>query len=250
MFDLSNGPALRALRLKYGLTQAQLANRLGIRPATLHTWEVRPSLPDEKQTRLVAAFEAIATDLGAGWPPAKDQGELDRAFDAAVQALTAFYRVAVRHAAPPMPLSIPSVPDMPTALAAPPADSLDALLERASAPEAADTTARAGHAYVPQTGEEKARKKFEAEQEYKRLKDVTLRNSQRERDRPTIAELHAQLKPLAAAQDWDAYRRAIGQAHTRAGEDQPFMDAYCSAALARVIADEDPLVTLPLETID
>lgn len=95
-----------------------------------------------------------------------------------------------------------------------------------------------------------ARTRLATRGEVRRLSIAAARNRERDRERPLIAVLHARLAPLAAAQDWPAYHAAL-QAHALSlGTDPaPNQSAYIDAATTAVLSDDDPLVTLPLESV-
>lgn len=77
------------------------------------------------------------------------------------------------------------------------------------------------------------------------------RNRQRDLERPIVQAVHATLRLLAAeavtTQDWTAYGAALRSACGRNPEASSFLPAYIDAAQARIVADDDPLVTLPHE---
>jgi transcriptional regulator with XRE-family HTH domain len=88
--------------------------------------------------------------------------------------------------------------------------------------------------------------------ERRRVGLAHARNLERDRERPLIAELQSQLRPLGAAAvetgDWTPYVRAVDLACMGLGLDPaPYRSAYLEEARNRLVADDDPLVTLPLE---
>ena len=115
MFDVSTGPALRLLRIRYGLTQAVLAQKLGVRPSTVHTWEVRGSIRGGLALRLSQFFTALES-ASRGPAPSLDDlqmaTEVDRAYARLLQAAEEFYRLMQRSgrmAATPHPTTLGSL---------------------------------------------------------------------------------------------------------------------------------------------
>jgi transcriptional regulator with XRE-family HTH domain len=60
---LTYGEQLRAARKEYGLTQVQLAERLGVRPWRITAYENWGTLPGD------GVGNNIADELGVEWPP-------------------------------------------------------------------------------------------------------------------------------------------------------------------------------------
>jgi transcriptional regulator with XRE-family HTH domain len=233
--DVSTGAALRLLRIRYGLTQAALGQKLGVAPATIHTWEVRSALRaglQERLRRCFAALERTAITLD----DAQIADEVDRAYSRLLQAAEEFYRLMQRagRTAVPHPTTLGSL-----FVKAGEGDSLEAIMAAAADPDEAPASVSDVAA--------KARRKLESELEYKRLKGIASRNVQRNAERPLIMAVHERLKPLAAAQDWDAYRLALGAAHRDCEPSQTFLEKFLMTAQGRIMTDDDPLVTLPPE---
>lgn len=83
---------------------------------------------------------------------------------------------------------------------------------------------------------------------FREARMVLLRNRHRDRVRGELWELHCKARALVpaavASGDWTAYRAAV---RMPVGDVDPFLGAYMAEAFNRPIADDDPLVTLPLE---
>lgn len=63
---------IRELREAAGLTQAQLAARLGLAPATIYAWEARKNEPRASQLRALAKLFGVSMDDIDFEPAAKE----------------------------------------------------------------------------------------------------------------------------------------------------------------------------------
>ena len=94
MIDLSTGPALKAARRQFGLTQTQVAIRAGTSQATVAQWEGKRVLPAVTQERLKLCF--ANPPMPARTPEEAAQSDIDAAYDDAVRALTVLHRLALQ----------------------------------------------------------------------------------------------------------------------------------------------------------
>ena len=229
MLNLSTGQALRAARRLYGLTQVQLADLITSHQSLIGQLEARQHISQGYQDRLHAAFGMLK--------PLHTVSNLDTAYETLLEALKEFHQTALKQIAAAQssrPADVGIAATGGSGVEAPATD-IEALL------------ARAVQEPDDELKESKAAKRLHDQQEYKRLKQVAARNGQRAEDRPQIWALHEALKPLAQAQNWPEYSKMIAHAARRAAERQTYLEAYCMAAGGAVIADDDPMVTLPLE---
>lgn len=95
---------------------------------------------------------------------------------------------------------------------------------------------------------QKATKRLAADKERSRLRRIESRNRHRDIERPLIAALHAKVKPLALAGEWDAYHRAL-QAHAVGEGPADNQLRYIGEATKILVPDDSPLILLPLEAV-
>lgn len=75
------GERIRALRKERGLTQEQLADRLGVSFQSISRWELSATYPDMELLPAIAAYFGVTTDFLLGVPETKKEEEAVRLFD-------------------------------------------------------------------------------------------------------------------------------------------------------------------------
>lgn len=75
------GERIRALRKERGLTQEQLADRLGVSFQSISHWKSSTTYPDMELLPAIAAYFGVTTDFLLGVPETKKEEEAVRLFD-------------------------------------------------------------------------------------------------------------------------------------------------------------------------
>lgn len=65
---------IRELRANKGKTQLELANELGVTPATVYNWEARKYEPKASQLRAIAKYFDVSMDV-IDFEPKKNSGQ-------------------------------------------------------------------------------------------------------------------------------------------------------------------------------
>lgn len=207
----------RKIRESFGGTGVKFARALRLSTATVYKFDhdlpASAALRVKYAERLRALAEAIATDAGLQAPEVDPMDaandEALRHYNAITRAATALYRMA----------------------------------KTASVSATRSTSARRAHADATEI----AQKQVAITEERKRLRGVLARNQARAEQRPILAALHQSLQAALIRNDAAAYHDILRNPPRRRYA-LVFVDAFVEVASSRLIAADDPLVTLPDET--
>lgn len=207
----------REIRESFGGTNLKFAQALNLSYATVYKFEhdslASAALRLKYADRLRALAGAIAADSALQAPeitPDGDNEEALRLYNQITRAATALYRLA----------------------------------KTASVSAQRSSSARQAHAM---SVEEIGRRQVAIADERKRVRGIQARNQARAEQRPMIALLVADLAAALNRSDAAAYHDILRNPPQRKYA-LVFVDAFVAEAATRLVAADDPLVTLPDET--
>lgn len=249
MFDLSTGASLRLLRIRYGMTQAELGKKVGVRPPTIHTWEVRRALGLPLQQRLTRIFGEIAAARGepSVLDPSQEAGEIDRAYAQLLHAAEELYRVLQRMGRASTTLHPRTLSSL--LVQGGGVSTLPAVASPSMGAIEDDEVADGGRHYQRLTPTERARNAVIQRQETERLRAVAKRNERRDKERAQVADFQRALKRVHAEQP-GSYAATLEMCEHARRENALFVKAFLEASALGPLPDDSPLVTLPLEPLE
>ena len=99
--DLTTGIALRAARLRHGLSQGQLAVRMGVAQSNIYQLEQRSTITPKMQARIRAILEQVPMPADDSSTPEADAA-LCTAYEELLNVLARYHRLALNRGMPPL----------------------------------------------------------------------------------------------------------------------------------------------------